>query len=88
MKKILTATLSANGTTDKNGRLCEWDWAESSEVEYGNEWDGDVFGYVNNLDLEEGFEINGNYDGAIHNLPEDSVVVTCEGVPVEIFWAE
>lgn len=88
MKKILTATLSASGTTDMLGRLCEWDWAESSEEEYGHEWNGDVLGFVQNLDLEEGFEINGGYNGAIHNLPEGAVVVTCEGVPVEIFWAE
>lgn len=88
MVKIMYAGLNATGTTDINGRNCEWAWAESSEAEYGEEWEGNVLGYVENLDLSEGVEISGEYVGSIHNLPEGAVVLTQEGEPIEIYWAK
>ena len=48
MKKIMWAGLNENTTEG------EFQWMEASEAEYGREWDGDVEGYVANLDMEEG----------------------------------
>ena len=87
MKAIFTAHLNTIGTTDMNGNNCEWAWTESSEEEYGREWDGDVAGYVANLELEDGYEVIDEYDGAIHNLPEGAIVVAYNGEPCEIYWA-
>ena len=88
MKKIMYAGLTPTGSTDANGSNCEWAWAESTEAEYGAEWEGNVAGYVENLDLPEGVEINGEYSGSIHNLPEGAVILTQDGEPVEIYWAK
>jgi len=82
------AGLTPTGATDANGNNCEWAWAESTEAEYGEEWEGNVAGYVENLDLPEGVEISGEYSGSIHNLPEGAVVLTQDGEPVEIYWAK
>lgn len=71
-----------------DGSNCEWAWMESSEEEYGREWDGDVAGYVANLELEDGCEVIDEYDGSIHNLPEGAIVVGRNGKPVEIYWAK
>lgn len=80
MKKIMYAEIEAASTDG------EYVLSESSEAEYGEEWDGNVLGYVENLDLPEGIEIGGEYSGAIHNLPEGAVVLVNKGEPVEIYW--
>lgn len=88
MKAIFTAHLNPTGTTDMNGNNCEWAWTECREEEYGREWDGDVVGYVANLELEDGYEVVDEYDGTIHNLPEGAIVIACNGEPCAIYWAE
>ena len=82
MKKIMYAEIEAASTDG------EYVLSESSEAEYGEEWDGNVQGYVENLDLPEDMEIGGEYSGSIHNLPEGAVVLTMDGRPVEAYWAE
>lgn len=83
MKKIMCAAL--NETTTEG----EFQWAEATEAEYGREWDGNVECYVENLDIEDGYEASENYSGSIHNLPEGAIIIEDEdGRPVEIYWAE
>lgn len=89
MKKfnIMSAVLTPNGTTDTEGRYCEFAYTETVKEEYGEEWNGDIKGYVENLDTD--FIILDGYKGAIHNLPENAIVVgTEEGTPMAIFWNE
>ena len=83
MKKIYTAVLSAANTEN------EYAWTESSECEYGEEWDGNVLEYVENA-IDSGFdaEISDNYAGSIHNLPENAIVIVKDRKPIEIYWAE
>jgi len=88
MQKIMYAMLRATGTTDQSGSPCEWDWIESSEVEFGREWNGDVSGYVGNLDLPDGVEIGGEYSGSIHNLPDGATILARGGRPIAIYWSE
>lgn len=88
MQKIMHAMLRATVATDQSGSHCEWDWVESSEAEHGREWNGDVKGYADNLELPDGVEIDGEYSGSIHNLPEGAVVLTHNGKPITICWAE
>ena len=88
MKAIFSAPLHPTLTTDMDGNYCEWAWTESSEEEYGREWDGNVAGYVANLELDDGYEVIDEYDGTIHNLPEGAIVVAYNGEPCEMYWAE
>lgn len=88
MKKIMYAMLNTNGTTDADGNYTEYQFCETSEAEYGREWDGDVLGYVANLDLEDGCEIVEAGSFTIHNKPEGAILITFEGKPSEIFWAD
>lgn len=88
MKKIMYAMLNAAGTTDADGNYTEYQLGETHEAEYGREWDGDVTGYVANLDLEDGCEIVEAGSITIHNKPEGAILITFEGKPSEIFWAE
>lgn len=88
MKKIMSAKIIPTSTIDMQGRTVEFALGESSEAEYGEEWEGNVQGYVENLDLPEEIEIGGEYSGAIHNLPEGAVILTQGGEPVEIYWAK
>ncbi|MCD8201031.1 MAG: hypothetical protein LUD47_03080 [Clostridia bacterium] len=85
MKKIYTAVLRRTSTEG------EYAWTESTECERGEEWNGDIVSYLLNAaeDEDEMQEmINRPYTGAIHNLPEDAVILTAEnGVPVEIYWS-
>jgi hypothetical protein len=81
MKKILTACLQSTNTDG------EYQYSESNAAEYGEEWDGDVLGYVDNLELDESISINGEYDGSIHNLPADVVVLVEARRPITIYWA-
>ena len=88
MKKIMYAILNTNGATDADGNDTEYQLGETSEAEYGREWNGDVLGYVANLDLEDGCEIVEAGSFTIHNKPEGAILITFEGKPSEIFWAE
>ena len=88
MKKIMYAMLNAAGATDDAGNDAEYQLGETSEAEYGREWNGDVLGYVANLDLEDGCEIVEAGSFTIHNKPEGAILITFEGKPSEIFWAE
>ena len=88
MKKIMYAMLNDSGTTDADGNYTEYQLGETSEAEYGREWNGDVSGYVENLDLEDGCEIVEAGRFTIHNKPEGAVIVSTNGEPSEIFWAE
>lgn len=88
MKKIMYAMLNAAGATDAAGNDAEYQFCETSEAECGREWDGDVLGYVANLDLEDGFEIVEAGSITINNKPEGAILVAFEGKPSEIFWAE
>ena len=89
MKKfnIMSAVLTPNGTTDTEGHYCEFAYTETVKEEYGEEWNGDIKGYVENLDTD--FIILDIYKGAIHNLPENVIIVgTEDGTPMAIFWNE
>ena len=88
MKKIMYAMLNAAGATDAAGNYTEYQLGETSEAEYGREWNGDVLGYVANLDLEDGCDIVEAGRFTIHNKPEGAILVAFEGKPYEIFWAE
>ena len=88
MSKIYLASLQLTQTTNIEGNYCEWQWSEVQEAEYGEEWNGDVIGYVENLDLDENTLINGIYNGSIHNLPENAVILVNEAEPIEIYWCE
>ena len=88
MKKIMYAMLNTTGTADAAGNDAEYQLGEINEAEYGREWNGDVTGYVANLDLEDGCEIVEAGSFTIHNKPEGAILITFEGKPSEIFWAE
>lgn len=81
MKKILTAIIKSTNSEDI------YQYSESDSVEYGEQWNGDALGYVENLDLPNGVEINGDYSGSISNLPSGAVVLTENGRPIEIYWS-
>lgn len=70
----------------------EYQWIESTEEDYGRCWNGDVHAYlVSAAEDEEAMEamISRDYHGAIHNLPQDAIVLTDEGgTPRWIYWAE
>ena len=88
MKKIMYAMLNTAGTADDAGNDTEYQLGEINEAEYGREWNGDVAGYVANLDLEDGCEIVEAGSITIHNKPEGAILIIFEGKPSEIFWAE
>lgn len=88
MKKIMYAGLEPTLSMDIGGNYNEYQLGEHHEAEYGREWDGDVLGYVHNLDLEDGCEIVEAGSFTIHNEPEGAILITFEGKPSEIFWAE
>lgn len=86
MKKIMVACLQSTSTAG------EYQWIESDECEYGREWDGDLMGYLENLDVEnisEDIERGKEFYQCIHNLPEESIVLADkDGIPYEIYWVE
>ena len=88
MKKIMYAGLEPTLSMDIDGNYNEYQLGEHHEAEYGREWDGDVLGYVHNLDLEDGCEIVEAGSFTIHNKPEGATLVAFEGKPSEISWAE
>lgn len=88
MKKIMSASLIPENSYDiESGLPLEWKMAEVHEEEYGESWDGDVRGYVENLDLPDDMEISDNAF-AIWNYPENAVIITLCGTPHSIFFAE
>lgn len=87
MKKIMYAGISPDFNSDQSGRI--YRWTESSEAECGNEWNGDVRGYIENAaEGEPQFLENG--DGfTIENLPAGALILADDnGEPREIWWAE
>lgn len=92
MTKIYYAGLYSNGITDAEGHPCEWVISESAEAEYGEEWNGDVKGYILNAadDADAvSVDMEREYHGAIHNLPNKAIILTGEdGQPYEVWWAE
>lgn len=92
MKKIYFAQLQPTGTTDMDGNICEWQWAEKSKAEYGAEWNGDVQGYVENLienvNGDEGHKVLSLGNTTVHNFPVGALILLHDGVPGEIYWAD
>lgn len=88
MKKIMYAGLEPTLSMDTDGNYNEYQLGEHHEAEYGREWDGDVLGYVYNLDSEDGDEIVEEINVTIHNEPEGAIMITFNGKPSEIYWAE
>lgn len=88
MKKIMYAGLEPTLTTDIDGNYDEYQLGETHEAEYGREWDGNVLGYVYNLDGEDGCEIVEAINVTIHDKPEGAIMITFNGNPSEIYWAE
>ena len=86
MTKILTASIFRTNTED------EYIMGETSECSYGDEWNGNVRGYV--LNSAEDAELTESalareYVGAIHGLSTGALVwVNEDGVPVQCWWAE
>lgn len=83
MKKIMYARLQ-KGFCDEAG----YHYTECYEAEYGEEWGGDVKGYIENLDIDFDYEIAPADNFTIHEIPEDALVVVIDGEPLEMWWAE
>lgn len=81
MKNIYVANLYKCGED-------EWQLGESSLLPFGREWDGNVKGYVENLELPDEAEIVDHVEYTIHNLPSNAIIVLCCGVPVECYWSK
>lgn len=90
MLKIFEARLNA---CEYQPIHIDFDWAEACECEYGHEWNGNVAGYVANLDID-----GDNYavvtadecEHSIVNVPADGALVLVDnstGYPVEMYWA-
>lgn len=87
-KKIFSASLVPNMTMKMEGNYCEYEWIEKNEEEYGEQWNGDVQGYVENLDgFGDEFEIKDFNDIGIHRKPQGAIIVGNSN-PTMIFWAE
>lgn len=87
MLKIMNASIYPCIESEGEYRL-----GETSECPYGDEWDGDIRGYILNdaedEDLAEA-AIDRDYVGAIHWLPNGAVVWSDEdGTPLECYWVE
>ncbi|MDO4317219.1 MAG: hypothetical protein Q4C48_03325 [Lachnospiraceae bacterium] len=69
---------------------------EINEAEYGEEWDGNVFGYVRNAiedwddaELVKYSESNITvYEPAFGDIIGDIYILMCGGTPCEIYWCE
>lgn len=88
MKKIYYAGLNYN--------VCDetYEMIDSTECEYGDEWNGDVQGYIENLDIEEAYTLEDESAlGNIHQpstwnpIPGSIYVMMINGEPSEIYWA-
>lgn len=73
----------------------EYQMGEISTCEYGEEWDGNVQGYVENMMDGDELEMRGEEElgrvqqnfGGLAPIPGSIVVLCREGKPVEIYWA-
>lgn len=87
MKKIMTSGVYR--CTESEG---EYRLGETHECPYGDEWGGDILGYVLNAAEDEESEVAAferEYEGSIHDLPADALVwVDEDGVPVCCYWTE
>lgn len=87
MFKIMNAHI--HPCTESEGEYC---LSETSECPYGDEWGGDIRGYILNsaedADLAEA-ALERKYIGAIHGLSNGALVwVNEDGTPVCCWWAE
>lgn len=85
MKKIMYAGLHVTRT--KN----EYAWTESNEAEYGHEWDGNVAGYIKNLDIDFDEKMiipEDECTATIHDVPANAIVIVDlnTGYPSEMYW--
>lgn len=90
MITIMYAVLYHTNTTDMGENYVECQLGETFEADCGREWDGDVLGYVHNniVDEDEGITIDEHPTYAIHNEPDGAIVISVNGEPSEIYWAE
>lgn len=85
-KNIMSARIESCINTEG-----EYQWVESTEEEYGYEWDGDVIGYLENKMDDNSEDINRpcTHLSAIHNVPEGAVILSdSDGIPYEMYWVE
>ena len=80
MKKIYSASIT-------NGQM-----SEINEAEYSAEWNGDVEGYIANLDLDEAITCEPGIPGDIQQnfgpyTPEAIVTLSLNGEPREVWFA-
>jgi hypothetical protein len=70
---------------------------EIMEAEYGEEWGGNVYGYLQNIidEFPEGTvilegpqHIPGDVQQNFTDNPQNICVVFCEGEPHEIYWSD
>lgn len=72
----------------------EYQMQEVEACEYGEQWNGDVRGYIENL-YESDYEYELHDEGALGNIhqpcfdpiPESICVVYHAGEPVAVYWA-
>lgn len=89
-KAFLRARLKAQlniGTIQ--GEPAEWEYDEISIEPYGFEWDNDILGYVESLEIDnELYEISGLYHGSIKNAPENAIYIVDKKTryPIEMYW--
>ena len=89
MKNIYMAGINQSLT---NG---EYQMGEINKCEYGDEWDGDVMGYVENMLEDDSLEIYDEKElgriqqnfGGLDPIPGSIVVLLRENEPIEIYWA-
>lgn len=90
MRTIFFASLTAEGTMHMDGSPAVYEWDESTESEYGCEWDGDAKAYVENIidNYDDGLHIDrGERSYDIRNRPDGAVIVVDkDGYPVEMYW--
>lgn len=92
MKKIMVANISSDGTKDINGNDVVFFYDEADEAPMGDEWDGNVSGYVDNyIDTcrdNTGEELHIVEGVSVRDVPYDSIVLsTDDGYPRWVFWA-
>lgn len=82
MKAIYYAMISPTTTEG------EYQVGEHCVAEYGLGWNGNVYGYLDNM-LDDPEIISSTYDGAIYDIPdgEDYHYLIYDGKPFQMFWA-
>ena len=90
MKKIFIYTAQISETLTEG----EYQMGETDQCEYGEEWSGDVRGYIENS-LDGDLDIHGeaalgnvrqNF-GGLDPIPGSIYVVCCDGEPESVYWA-